>query len=67
MAHTALGDTSLSMGKPLPAREHCELAISLYDPERHRQLTTFGGDARINPLSLLNISALKELEARNSF
>jgi adenylate cyclase len=27
------------------------LALSLYDPERHRQLTTFGGDARINPLS----------------
>jgi predicted ATPase len=37
-AHTALGDTSFFMGALLPAREHLEMAISLYDPERHRPL-----------------------------
>ena len=26
------------MGELLPAREHLEIAISLYDPERHRPL-----------------------------
>jgi len=56
MAHTALGDTSFSMGKLLPAMEHFELALSLYDPEHHRQLDTFGGDARINPLSYAAIT-----------
>jgi predicted ATPase len=51
MAHTALGDTSFSMGKPLTAMEHFDLALSLFDPERHGKLNTLGGDARINPLS----------------
>jgi predicted ATPase len=37
-AHTALGDTSFRMGVLLPAREHFEMAISLYDPERHGPL-----------------------------
>ena len=34
-AHLALGDTSFWMGELLPAREHLEMAITLYDPERH--------------------------------
>ena len=42
LAHLALGETSLSMGELLLAREHLEIAISLYDPERpwpsHRPL-----------------------------
>jgi len=37
-AHTALGDTSFWMGVLLPAREHFEMAISLYDPDRHGPL-----------------------------
>jgi predicted ATPase len=37
-AHQASGNTSLSMGAFLPAREHLEMAISLYDHERHRSL-----------------------------
>jgi class 3 adenylate cyclase/predicted ATPase len=48
-AHLALGDTSLWMGELLLAREHLEMAISLYDPERHRALALrYGGmDARV--------------------
>ena len=34
LAHLALGDTSFSMGELLLAREHLEMAISLYDRER---------------------------------
>jgi predicted ATPase len=37
-AHTALGDTWFWMGVLLPAREHFEMAISLYDPDRHGPL-----------------------------
>jgi len=37
-AHLALGNTLLFMGHLLSAREHLELVISLYDPERHRSL-----------------------------
>jgi class 3 adenylate cyclase/predicted ATPase len=33
-AHVALGSNSLNMGKLMPAREHLEAIISLYDPER---------------------------------
>ena len=36
LAHLALGDTSFYMGELLLAREHLEMAISLYDRERHR-------------------------------
>ena len=35
VAHDAIGSTSLEMGKLLPAREHKEAVISLYDPARH--------------------------------
>jgi predicted ATPase len=38
-AQFALADTSFWMGEFLPAREHFEIAISLYDPKRHRPLT----------------------------
>jgi predicted ATPase len=37
-AQTALGETSFNMGELLYAREHLEMAISLYDRERHRSL-----------------------------
>src|SRR5262249_24918135 len=43
-AHLALGHTTLYMGHLLSARERLELAISLYDPERHRPLAfRYGG------------------------
>src|SRR6266478_5685934 len=58
LAHTSLGVVLSSMGKPLIAMKHLELAISLYDPERHPRLTTFSG--RVGPLSYagLNLWAL---------
>jgi predicted ATPase len=37
-ARSALASTSYWMGELLPAREHLEMAISLYDRERHRSL-----------------------------
>jgi class 3 adenylate cyclase/predicted ATPase len=51
LAHIAIGDTSWSGGRPLPAMEHFEVALSLYDPEHHQQISIFFGDARLNPLS----------------
>jgi predicted ATPase len=35
LAHNALGSVTFDMGKLLPAREHLEAVISLYDPTRH--------------------------------
>jgi class 3 adenylate cyclase/predicted ATPase len=35
VAHDALGSSSFDVGKLLPAREHKEAVISLYDPARH--------------------------------
>jgi predicted ATPase len=57
LAHTALGDTASSMGRPLISMKHLELAMSLYDPERHPGLTLAG---RVGPLSYagLNLWAL---------
>jgi predicted ATPase len=44
LGHNALGDTLFYMGELLLAREHLELAISLYDRERHWPLTfRYGG------------------------
>jgi predicted ATPase len=37
-AHEALGDTLYQMGELLDAKEHLEIAISLYDREHHRPL-----------------------------
>jgi predicted ATPase/DNA-binding winged helix-turn-helix (wHTH) protein len=51
-ARLALGATSYWMGKFLPAKEHLESAITLYDPERHRPLIfRYGYDAGIASLS----------------
>jgi predicted ATPase len=52
-ARYALGVTSFRMGELLPAREHLETAISLYDPERHRPLIFryLGVDAGVYCLS----------------
>jgi predicted ATPase len=52
-AQMTRGITSYWMGELLPAREHLEMAISLYDPERHRQFAVrYGGfDAGVNCLS----------------
>jgi len=52
-AQLARGTTSYFMGEFLPAREHLENAITLYDPERHRPLILrYGGfDAGVRCLS----------------
>jgi tetratricopeptide (TPR) repeat protein len=57
-AHLALGNTSYSMGEWLVAREHLEMAISLYDRERHRPLALryLGLDAGIGSLSYLALT-----------
>jgi predicted ATPase len=57
-AHLALGDTSFSMGEFLPAREHFEMAISLYDRERHRPLAFryLGFDAGVSFLSYMALT-----------
>jgi hypothetical protein len=42
--HAALGYTSYYVGELLSAMEHLEVAISIYDPERHRPLIfRYGG------------------------
>jgi class 3 adenylate cyclase/tetratricopeptide (TPR) repeat protein len=53
LAHVASGNVLFIKGDLLSARHHLETAISLYDPERHRQVTSFGGDIRVNPRSVL--------------
>jgi class 3 adenylate cyclase/predicted ATPase len=54
-AHLALGETSSYMGELFPAREHFEMAISLYDRERHRPMIFryYGQDAGVWCLSLI--------------
>jgi predicted ATPase len=49
----ARGSTSYFMGEFLPAREHFEIAISIYDPDHHRPLAfRYGGaDAGVRCLS----------------
>ncbi len=51
-AQLALGETSFWMGELLRARQQLELAICLYDPERHRPLLfRYGGlDAEVSCL-----------------
>jgi predicted ATPase/class 3 adenylate cyclase len=52
LAHQALGDTLVNMGELLLASEHLEMAISLYDRERHRPRGfRHGVDAKVNCLS----------------
>ena len=53
LAQRALGNTSFRIGELLLAKEHLEMAISLYDPERHRLLAfSYGGtDQGVNCLS----------------
>src|SRR5205823_4960700 len=52
-AHKALGFTSYQMGKLLLARQHIEMALSLYDRERHRPLALpfTGIDSEVQCLS----------------
>ena len=53
LAHQALGDTLFNMGELLLASEHLEMAISLYNRERHRPrgFRHGGVDAKVNCLS----------------
>jgi predicted ATPase len=53
LAHLALGDTSFSMGELLLAREHLEVAISLYDRERP---IAIGHDTGVNCLSYIGLT-----------
>ena len=53
LARQVLGQTFTLMGELLRAREHVELALSLYHPERHRELIAYFGDARVGLLSCL--------------
>ena len=51
-AQMGWGLTSYWMGEFLPAREHLEMATTLYDPERHRSLAfRYGFDAGVTRLS----------------
>src|SRR5713101_7983950 len=54
-AHLALGETLLFMGELLSVRKHLEMAISLYDRERHRAVIFqyYGLDAGVRCLSLI--------------
>src|SRR5260370_4182505 len=54
-AHLALGETSLYMGELLLARKHLEMAIFLYDRERHRPMIFryYGLDAAVRCLPLI--------------
>jgi predicted ATPase len=51
-AHFALGVTSFWRGELPLAREHLEMAISLYDPERHRSLIFRYGGANAGVICL---------------
>jgi predicted ATPase len=48
-AHLAIGDTLFNMGELLLASEHLEMAISLYNRERHRP-RGFDLDSKVNGL-----------------
>jgi predicted ATPase len=50
LAHLALGDTSFHLGELLLARDHLEMAISLYDRERPMAI---GHDTGVNCLSYM--------------
>jgi len=56
-AQSALGSSSYWMGELLPAREHVEVAIPLYDRERHRLLTFRYGGAHAGTTCLLLAAA----------
>jgi class 3 adenylate cyclase/predicted ATPase len=56
-AHTSLGVSSYQMGELLRAKEHLEIAIPLYEPERHRTLTyNFGVDAGVDSQSYMAVT-----------
>jgi TOMM system kinase/cyclase fusion protein len=42
-AHRALGEALLNLGELIPAREHFEQGIALYDPQQHRSLAFLYG------------------------
>ncbi len=47
-AHHALGVTLSGLGEFIPAREHLEQAIALYDPQQHRSLAfLYGQDPKV--------------------
>jgi len=55
--HAALGSTSYWMGQFLPAKQHIETAISLYDPERYTLAFRYGaGDSRVFHLSYVALT-----------
>jgi predicted ATPase len=44
-AHVALGYTLHFLGEFIPAREHWEQGVALYDPQQHRALAVLYGGA----------------------
>jgi tetratricopeptide (TPR) repeat protein len=55
-AHTARGNTLSFLGELVPAREHLEQAIALYDPQQYRSHAfVFGQDPGVHSLSFLTL------------
>jgi len=54
-AHVALGYTLHCLGEFIPAREHSEQGVALYDPQQHRALAFLygGADPGVYCLSLV--------------
>ena len=56
-AEWALGDTCFNLGELRLAKEHLEIALTLYDPEQHSPRVIPGGvDSRINCLSYIGMT-----------
>jgi len=53
-AHQALGQTLYFLGELVPAREHLEQSIAVYDPQRHHSLAlVYGTDQGVHCLGFL--------------
>ena len=54
VGHTALGTTLFRFGELVPAREHLEQSLALYDPQQHRSLASLvGHDVQVATLSYM--------------
>jgi len=52
-AHSVMADNLVCVGDPVPASEHAERALALYEPEEHRSLASlFGYDPAVSAHSL---------------
>lgn len=54
--HRAMGDSLLHLGRPVAAREHLEMGVTLSDTLERRSITSlFAEDARVASLSFLSL------------